>query len=31
VGGEAAKEMEIKEGKEITALVKATEVMLTEE
>jgi len=29
--GEAAEEMQLKEGKEITALVKATEVMLTEE
>jgi len=29
--GEAAEEMQIKESKEITALVKATEVMLTEE
>jgi molybdopterin-binding protein len=28
---EAAEEMEIKEGKEITALIKATEVMLMEE
>jgi len=28
---EAAEEMEIKEGKEITALIKSTEVMLMEE
>ena len=28
---EAAEEMEIEEGKEITALIKATEVMLIEE
>lgn len=28
---EAVQEMEIKEGKEITALIKATEVMLMEE
>jgi len=28
---EAAEEMQIKEGKEITALIKATEVMLMEE
>jgi len=28
---EAAEEMEIKEGKEITALIKSTEVMLIEE
>jgi len=28
---EAAEEMQIKEGKEITALIKATEVMLIEE
>jgi molybdopterin-binding protein len=30
LGGEAAEEMQIKEGKEITALINATEVMLME-
>jgi molybdopterin-binding protein len=31
ISKEAAFEMEIKEGKEMTALIKATEVMLMEE
>jgi len=29
--GEAAEEMQLKEGKEITALIKATEVIFMEE